>query len=177
MLLFNNFFLCSLTLIIAHVEERTPNFISRRGILPSAFHSEDLECVTTWQSLLWSLYLINTLHQKPRLLQALCSCLTISKAGFFTELSSSLTFPLAQKALKGLLGNCSHLALNIKKIVGLGKITFLIKQWFMPLKLAIKIQIDFFVSYASFTAIHSSFLQLSFSVQSEISGTIVALQQ
>lgn len=45
----------------------------------------------------------------------------------------------------------------------------------MPLKLAIKTQIDFFISYAFFTAIHSSFLQLSFSVQSEILDTIVAL--
>lgn len=29
-------------LITANVEERAPNFISRKGILPSAFHPEDL---------------------------------------------------------------------------------------------------------------------------------------
>lgn len=38
-----------------------------------------------------------------------------------------------------------------------------------------KNQMDFFVSYAFFTATHSSFLQLSFSAQSEIAGTTVAL--
>lgn len=45
----------------------------------------------------------------------------------------------------------------------------------MTLNREIKIQIDFSVSYAFFTAIHSSLFQFSFSVQSEISSTSVAL--
>lgn len=51
--------LCSPLLIAANVGERAPNFVFRKGILPSAFYPKDLE--VHYNMSIWQLFVIITL--------------------------------------------------------------------------------------------------------------------